>query len=83
MYNFLWPVSYDFKDGRKKFFLDSCLSFMKEFVGKVTRLMHSHQFEIIYLTYTPHVNYSTRHIRIINDKYIEYCRQRFDTIDES
>ena len=82
LYNFLWSVSDDFKDGRKIFFLDSCLYFMIEFFGKVTRLIHTHQFQTIYLTYTPHVDYSTRHIRIINNKYIEYCRQRFDSIEE-
>ena len=68
--NFFWSVSDDFKDGRKRFFLDACICFVKELFQRVTPLMNSSFFETMFLICSPDVNYSTRYIRIINDRIL-------------
>ena len=39
--NFLWSLSDDFKSGKKRFFLDVCLLFVKDLFWRVTPLMNS------------------------------------------
>ena len=56
---FLFTVSHDLTSddlrsryGKKKeVFLDSCLYFMREFFSGMTRLIHSSEFAIIFLTF--------------------------------
>ena len=55
---------------------------MKEFFTKAIRLMYPQQFELMYLTYSPSVDYPLRYVRIINNHYIEYCKRKFDFDDE-
>ena len=74
LYNFFWSASKDFCGGKRVFFLDSCITFMKEFFTKATQLMYPQQFELMYLTYSPYVDYPLRYVRIINNNYIEYCK---------
>ena len=49
---------------------------MKTFFYGKTRLLNSHPFEIMFLTFKPHENYSIDYLRIVNDNYIEHCEKK-------
>ena len=76
--NFLWSVSKDFSRSQRVYFLDCAISFMNGFFTKTTRLMKSQQFEVMYLTYSPDIDYPLGNVRIINKNYIEYFKRKFD-----
>ena len=76
LYYFFWYVSKDFVGGQKVFFLDCTISFMKELFTKATRLMYPQQFELMFLTYVPSVDYPLRYVRVINSNYIEHCKRK-------
>ena len=78
LYNFLGGISKDFSRSQRIYFLNCALSFMNCFFTKETRLMKSQQFEVMYLTYSPWVDYLLGNVRIINKIYIEYCKRKFD-----
>ena len=92
--NLFYSVSDDFKydystdiftkkfGKKKEFFLDQCSHFIQEFFKGMTRVIQSHQFEIMSLTFKPDIDYLTRYIRIVNDKYIEHCEKKFGCIEE-
>ena len=51
LYNFMWIASKDFTSGSQRaFFLDSCISFKKEYFPRAMELLCSQQFEIMFLT---------------------------------
>ena len=55
---------------------------MKEFFTKAARLIYPQQFELVFLTYTPSVDYPLRYVRIVNSNYIEYCMRKFEFDEE-
>ena len=66
LYNFFGGVSKDFSRSQRVYFLDCALGFLNCFFTKATRLMKSQQFEVIYLTNSPWVDYLLGNVRIIN-----------------
>ena len=53
---------------------------MHQFFNGMTRLIQSHQFEVIHLNFKPDIDYLTRYIRIVNDKYIKHCEKKFSVV---
>ena len=85
LFNFFWTVSKDTFRGlyrpQRNCFLDTVITFMKDFFPKAfvfLRLLYSERFELTFSSYLSNIDYPLYHVRVVNSHYIKYCKQKFN-----
>ena len=73
--NFFHDIANDFyiKAENKFFFLVQCFDFVLKFVGKCIKNIKISMFQEIFSDF----EYSSSYIKVINQKYIEYCDRKY------
>ena len=73
--NFFHDIANDFyiKAENKSFFLEHCFNFVLKFVGKFIKNIKIPMFQEMFSDF----EYSSSYIKVINQKYIEYCDRKY------
>ena len=70
LFNCFWTVSKDSFRGlyrpQRNCFLDTVITFMKDFFPKASRLLYSERFELMFSSYLPNIDYPLYHVRVVN-----------------
>ena len=74
--NFFHDIANNFyiKAESKFFFLVQCFDFVLKFVGKCIKNIKISMFQEIFSDF----EYSSSYIKVINQKYIEYCDRKYE-----
>ena len=84
-FNFFYSVSESFagfeKPGKGTKCFECCLRFIECFFERMAKRLYADKFKEILLHYEPESDHDLSYIRIINEKYIEYCIKKFENAD--
>ena len=79
---FFYSVSESFagfeKPGKLTKYFECCLRFIECFFERMAKASYADKFKEIFLHYEPESDYDLSYIRIVNEKYSEYCIKKFE-----